>query len=171
MYFLRASLVAQRIKHLPIMQETRVLSLGWEDPLEKEMATHYSILAWEIPWTEELGRLQSMASQRVRHDWATKHSTAQLEPQKRKHTGKSDPMVKECCLPPLSKHKCVSCCERIAQDGEKVKSLLTCHSPVPKFQQELKWHKSRNDRGFFVFVFFRVRFWKLAPIPWLWAFL
>ena len=65
------SLVAQRIKHLPAMQETRVRSLGWEYPLEKEMATHSSILAWRIPWTEEPGRLQSTGSQRVRHDWAT----------------------------------------------------------------------------------------------------
>ena len=55
----RASLVAQRIKHLPAMQETRVRSLGWENPLEKEMATHSSILAWRIPWTEEPGGLQS----------------------------------------------------------------------------------------------------------------
>ena len=63
-----ASLVAQRLKHLPAMQETWVRSLGWEDPLEKEMATHSSILAWEIPWTEEPGGLQSMGSQRVGHD-------------------------------------------------------------------------------------------------------
>ena len=61
-------LVAQRIKHLPAMQETRVRSLGWEDPLEKEMATHSSILAWTIPWTEEPGGLQSTGSQRVGHD-------------------------------------------------------------------------------------------------------
>ena len=51
------------------MQETRVRSLGWEDPLEKEMAPHSSTLAWKIPWMEEPGRLQSMRSQRVRHDW------------------------------------------------------------------------------------------------------
>ena len=63
-----ASLVAQMVKCLPMMQETRVQSLGWEDPLEKEMATHTSILAWKIPWTEDPGRLQSMGSQRVRHD-------------------------------------------------------------------------------------------------------
>ena len=50
------------------MQETQVQSLGWEDPLEKGMATHFSILAWRIPWTEEPGGLQSMVSQRVRHD-------------------------------------------------------------------------------------------------------
>ena len=63
-----ASLVAQRLKRLPRMQETWVRSLGWEDPLEKEMATHSSILAWRIPWNEEPGRLQSMGSQRVGHD-------------------------------------------------------------------------------------------------------
>ena len=59
------------VKHLPTMQETWVRSLGREDPLEKEMETHFSILAWRIPWTKEPGRLQSMGSQRVGHDWAT----------------------------------------------------------------------------------------------------
>ena len=58
------------VKSLLAIQETRVLSLGQEDPLEEEMATHSSILAWKIPWTKEPGRLQSMASQRVRHNWA-----------------------------------------------------------------------------------------------------
>ena len=58
-----ASLVAQMVKCLPTMWETRVWSLGQEDPLEKEMATHTSILAWKISWTEDPGRLQSMASQ------------------------------------------------------------------------------------------------------------
>ena len=56
------------IKRLPAMWETQVLSLGWEDPLEKGMATHSSILAWRIPWTEEPDRLESMGSQRVGHD-------------------------------------------------------------------------------------------------------
>ena len=56
------------LKNLPAMWETQVQSLGQEDPLEKGMATHSSILAWRIPWTEELGGLQSMGSQRVRHD-------------------------------------------------------------------------------------------------------
>ena len=60
--------MAQMVKHLPAMQETWVLSLACEDPLEKEMATHSSILAWKIPWTEEPGGLQSMGSQRVGHD-------------------------------------------------------------------------------------------------------
>ena len=60
-----ASLVAQMVKHLPVMRETLVRSLAREDPLEKEMVTHSGILAWEIPWTGEPGRLQSMGSQRV----------------------------------------------------------------------------------------------------------
>ena len=60
-----ASLVAQRVKRLPAMQETQVQSLGGEDPLEKEMATHSSTLAWKSSWTEESGRLQSMGSRRV----------------------------------------------------------------------------------------------------------
>ena len=60
-----ASLVAQMVKRLPTMRETWVQSLGQEDPLKKEMATHSSTLAWKIPWTEELGRQQSMGSQRV----------------------------------------------------------------------------------------------------------
>ena len=63
-----SSLVAQMVKHLPEMWETWVQSLGWEDLLEKETATHSSTLAWRILWTEEPGRLQSMGSQRVRHD-------------------------------------------------------------------------------------------------------
>ena len=60
--------MAQTLKSLPTMRETRVQSLGWEDLLEKEMATHSSILAWKIPWTEKPGRLQSLESQRVGHD-------------------------------------------------------------------------------------------------------
>ena len=62
------SLVAQMVKHLTAMQETQVRSLGGEDPLETEMATHSRTLAWKIPWTEDHGRLQSMGSQRVEHD-------------------------------------------------------------------------------------------------------
>ena len=62
--FLKVLLVAQRLKCLPAMQEMWVRFLGWEDPLEKEMVTHSSILAYEIPWTEEPGRLQSMGSQK-----------------------------------------------------------------------------------------------------------
>ena len=65
------SLVAQTVKRLPSIRETWVQSLGQEDPLEKEMATHSGILTWRIPWTEEPGGLQSIESQRVGHDWAT----------------------------------------------------------------------------------------------------
>ena len=73
-WYFGASLVAQRLKCLPGMQETWVRSLGREDPLEKEKATHSSTLAWRIPWREEPGRLQSMGSQTVGHDGATSHS-------------------------------------------------------------------------------------------------
>ena len=65
---LQHSLVAQRLKRLPAMWEIWVRSLGWEDPLEKEMAIHFSILAWRIPWTEDPEGLQSLGWQRVEHD-------------------------------------------------------------------------------------------------------
>ena len=67
------SLVVQKVKNPPAMKETSVGSLGWEDPVEEGTATHSSILAWRIPWTEEPGGLQSLGSQRVQHDWATDH--------------------------------------------------------------------------------------------------
>ena len=63
-----ASLVAQTVKNLPTMQETQVQFLGWEDPLQKGMTTHSSVLVWRIPLTDEPGGLQSMGSQKVRHD-------------------------------------------------------------------------------------------------------
>ena len=68
-------LVAQMAKNLPAMQETWAQSRGWGNPLEEGMATHSSILAWRVPWTEEPGGLQSVGLQRVGHDWAAKHST------------------------------------------------------------------------------------------------
>ena len=73
-----ASLVAQMVKSLPAMQETWVRSLGQEDPLEKEMATHSGTLAWKIPWMEKPGRLQSVGLQRVGHDQATSLSLFKL---------------------------------------------------------------------------------------------
>ena len=63
--------VVQMVKNLPAMLETQIRTLGWEDPLEKRMATHSSIPAWRIPWKAEPGGLQSMGSERVGHDWAT----------------------------------------------------------------------------------------------------
>ena len=75
------TLVAQTVKRLPAMQEIWVRSLGWEDLLEKEMATHSSILAWKIPWMEEPGRLQSIGSQRIRHDWVTSMKMASISDQ------------------------------------------------------------------------------------------
>ena len=74
-----ASLVAWTVKNLPTMQETWIRFLGWGHPLEKGMATHSSILAWRIPWTEEPGGLQSMGLQRVGHDWVTNTFTCQPE--------------------------------------------------------------------------------------------
>ena len=68
MYLYQLIDLAQAVKHLSTMRETWVQALGWEDPLEKEMAIHSSTVAWKIPWTEELGRLQSMRSQRVSHN-------------------------------------------------------------------------------------------------------
>ena len=70
-FLIWAFLIAQKVKHLPAMWETQLWSLGQEDPLEKEMATHSSTLAWKIPWLEEPGGLQSMGSQRIGHDWVT----------------------------------------------------------------------------------------------------
>ena len=70
-----ASLVAKMVNNLPTIQETQVQSLGWENTLEKWKATHFSILAWRIPWTEEPGRLQTMGSQRVGHEWVTNTHT------------------------------------------------------------------------------------------------
>ena len=80
--------MAQRLKHLPGMWETQVRSLGQEDPLEKETATHSSTLAWRIPWREEPGRLHSMGSQRVRHHWETSLS----------YKFKKSFLLKFCCL-------------------------------------------------------------------------
>ena len=83
--------LAQRLKCLPAMRETWVQSLGQEDPLEKEMATHSKILAWRIPWTEEPSGLQSTGSQKVRHDWATSlHFTS------RSHFGEFVPFQTHC---------------------------------------------------------------------------
>ena len=66
--YIWASVVAQTVKNLPAMCETRVQSLGWDDPLEKEVATHSGILAWRLPWTEEPGKVQSTELQTVKHD-------------------------------------------------------------------------------------------------------
>ena len=79
LYHWKVEKVAQRVKRLPAMRETWVQSLSQEDPLEKEKATHFSTLAWKIPWTKKPGSLQSMGSQRVRHDWLTSLSLSKLK--------------------------------------------------------------------------------------------
>ena len=73
-----ASPVTEMVKNPPVMQETGIWSLGWKDPLEKRLATHSSIFAWRIPWTEEPGRLESMGLQKVGHNWATNTFTFRL---------------------------------------------------------------------------------------------
>ena len=78
--------MTQMIKNLPAMWETWVWSLGWEDSLEKGMATHSSVLAWRIPWTEEPGGLQSMGLQRVRHYWVTNTLTTKIRKKTRVST-------------------------------------------------------------------------------------
>ena len=78
LFVLWASLVAQMVKNPPAVQETQVWSLGREDPLEKGMAIHSGILIWKIPWTEEHGRLQSMGSKSIRHNWVTKQQAPEI---------------------------------------------------------------------------------------------
>ena len=91
-----ASLVAQKVKNLPAMQETGVWSLGWDDPLEKEMTIHTSTLAWRIPWIQEPAGLQSTGLQRVRHDWATNtHTTSPIQASLMVQMVKNLPAMKE----------------------------------------------------------------------------
>ena len=121
-----ASLVAQMVKNLPAMPETWVLSQGWEDPLKKGMATHSSILAWRIPWTEEPGRLQSMGSQRVRHAWTTFIHVTSL------HDGKEhqEENIHHCGKEDSGFLRDVSCeCGVCSQWREMTHSPLCCSAP------------------------------------------
>ena len=129
---LRASLVAQMVKNLPTMQETWVRSLGGEVPLEKGMAIHSSILAWRILWTEKPGKLQSMGSQRVGHDWVTNTSTLNLVPVYSLNKYSCD----FCCISPATAKSLQSCpilCDPI--DGSPP------GSPLPRILQArtLEW--------------------------------
>ena len=103
--FSRASLVVQRVKNLPVMQETEVWFLGWEDNLEEEMATHSSTLAWKIPWTEEPGGLQSMMLQRVGHD--RPRARARTHTHTHTHTH-SNSLVFSILAPPLNPNQASS---------------------------------------------------------------
>ena len=102
-----ASLVAQTVKNLPAMQETQIWSLGQEDPLEKGIATHSSILAWRISWTEEPGRLQFTGSQTVGYDWATNTVTFSLWCVACKN------IKSLCCMSVLVAQLCVTLCDPI----------------------------------------------------------
>ena len=93
--------MAQTVKCLSAMQETRVRSLGWEDPLEKEMAAHSSILAWKLSWTEEPGRLLSTGSQRVGHDWATSLIKEYLSSRIAFREGNGTPLQHSCLENPM----------------------------------------------------------------------
>ena len=95
--FITISWLAQTVKHLPAVRKTWVQSLGWEDPLEKEMATHSSTLAWKVPWTEEPGGLQPMGSQRVGHHWMSSLSLFMA------HMVKNLPAVQETWIPSLGR--------------------------------------------------------------------
>ena len=88
---------AQTVKHLPAMQEISVRSPGWEDPPEKEMATHSSTLAWKIPWMKEPGRLQSLGLQRVGHDWATSLTDCRIYPEDSPLNWSLSKLCKQCC--------------------------------------------------------------------------
>ena len=90
-----ASLVAQEVKSLPATQETWIQPLGWEEPLEEGMATHSSVLAWRIPWTEEPGGLQSMESQSIGHNSVTKRTRAHARTHTRQELGREGDLFKE----------------------------------------------------------------------------
>ena len=151
------------VKNLPAIQETWVPSLGWEDPLEKGMATHSSILAWRIPWTEEPGGLQSMGSQRVRHDWVT--STTNFTFQQYQNL---------CSLTPWCIYFCSRCWE--PPPGQ----LPTTYGSV--FQTALtSWHlhldmyfpnpcrkKNEHGKSHTTFLKSSTHISLLRQVPWLW---
>ena len=135
------SLAAQTVKRLPTVRETRVQSLGREDLLEKEMATHSSILAWEVPWMEEHGRLQSMGSQRVRHNWVTLLTHSHQWPQDWK--GKFSFQSQRKAMPKFKlPHSCahLTCWQSIAENSPSWAS--TVHEP----DVQAGFRKSRGTR-------------------------
>ena len=120
----RASPMAQTVKNLPASQENWGQSLCWEDPPETGMATHSSILAWRIPWTEEPGGLQSVGLQRVGHDWATKH----------KHTDVlTDHLVRNKEIGQIIGHSTTSVLEELHDQQRKKELSLNSFSPLSNF--------------------------------------
>ena len=117
-----ASLVAQTVKRLPTMQKTWFQSLGREDLLEKEMAPHSSILAWKIPWMEEPGRLQSMGSLRVGHDWVTSLSLSCIE------EGNGNPFQCSCLENPRDGVAWGAAVYGVAQSRTRLKQLSSSNS-------------------------------------------
>ena len=132
------------------MQETWVRSLGWEDPLEKEMATHSSILAWRIPWTEEPGGLQSMGSQRVGHDWTTslhfqlQHNMSWLHWLGKWCMWQESPLFNSSATESLDVHK-----ETRRGGGKKMgKEEERAEREEVRQPGELKWHQSLSGVTF-----------------------
>ena len=122
---MKPSLVTQMVKRLPTMQETWVRSLGWEDPLEKEMATHSSILAWKIPWTEEPGGLQSMRVAKSRtqlRDFTSLHVRLPCQ-----RTFLEVPVVRN--LPPMQEHRLKPWSGKIPHVVEQLNQLLLVLRP------------------------------------------
>ena len=127
-----ASLVAQMVKNLPAMQETWVSSMGQEDPLEKEMATCSGILAWRNPWTEKPDGLQSMGSQRVRHDWATNTHT---HTHTHTHRSKQSHVYYDCNCLLVWKDMCLPWCEVLEQEmNASLCHVLPCLPLLNKLQ-------------------------------------
>ena len=136
-----ASLVAQMVKRLPAMRETQVRSLGWEAPLEKEMAIHSSILAWKISWMEEPGRLQFMWSQRVGHDWATSLSLKRLKPSSLRLWKKC---AVDCFLPTWSIPSLSSTSSCVFQGCWGSQSYAHFTETVARIQRHSEWGRSGN---------------------------
>ena len=138
--------MVKRVKNLPAMGETWVQSLGWEDPLEKGMATHSSILAWRIPWTEELGGLQSMGSQRVGHfqnvkDLLLKQSHCYGSGEAKTRKGeKDDRHTSSSCLL-FEKWRCIGQNTRQLPLNEKILWKLKCLTILPAWNLFLDIYK------------------------------
>ena len=156
---IRASLIAQTVRNPSAIHETWVWSLGWEDPLEKGMATHSSTLAWRIPWTEEPQGLQSTAMQRAAHDWATNNFTLtvnleiysthlelrrllrittrdsteeSLSPDWRTRAQNPIPNVQDFCQTKMMAHICISVVSNIDQEMTVFKRFPAyIHCPFP----------------------------------------
>jgi len=149
-------MVVQTVKNLLAMQETWIQSLSWENPLENGMATHSSILAWRIPWTEQPGGLQSTGLQRVRHNWTTNTFTGALQgqgtvPRHRAHQDRSRHLL---ALKPMAHWQAG---QALIRHTVEIRQILSI-SPTPSWSPKtglLKLHYAHDSPGDFV----KCRFW------------